>query len=64
MVLGDTRLRRRHKVDDTELVAMCQYETIRPKGVCVCMEKNHAQESWVLSHRACFCHTAACAWDE
>ncbi len=35
MVLGDTRLRRRHRVDETELVAMCQYETIRPKGVCV-----------------------------
>lgn len=35
MVLGDTRLRRRHRVDETELVAMCQFETIRPKGVCV-----------------------------
>ena len=35
MVLGDTRLCRRHRVDETELVAMCQYETIRPKGVCV-----------------------------
>ena len=62
MVLGDTCLRRRHRVDETELVAMCQYETIRPKEVCVW--KNHALESWVLSHRACFCHTAACAWDE
>mgnify|MGYP003490362910 CR=1 FL=1 len=62
MVLGDTRLRRRHKVDDTELVAMCQYEQ-SDRRECV-YGKNHAQESWVLSHRACFCHTAACAWDE